>query len=616
MEDHGFILPNEEEKQKYLAKSPGDFRLPTEEEKQKYLSSSEEPSTLSDFGTGVAQGATLGFSDEALGALKAAYETATTDKKFKDLPSLYREYQKIEEQKVKEAQERSPYAAIGGEVVGGFLPSLFTFGAAGGLGAAKGAISAGQAVLNAAKAGALTGAIAGAGTSEGGLTSLEEAKTLGSDVLKGTVAGGTLGGITSGAAGLGKHFLRPVLESRTGRQLKTAFEAPDIGRAFEKEGLQEAGKFGSNVSNLMKNAEKSLGNEIEIPLQKATEEGVFLKNVILEGKTEEIDDFLNKNKNIFTLSQPGSGMKSETLNPHNFKIEELLNKPLLSPLESDFLKRTLHNVIQEKKMDPNASDAVSFLQLRLNELKNRLDRNVPNYSKAVSNYSDFNILQETFETGISSKLAQRGGYDSRGRSTEDQFKKIAEKIEDLGIRSEKAGTSTDEVKTQLLNIKEDVLTLKEKNPELYEKINKNFNFENVFKELKTVADRRATSDSIRMVNPSAAGSGLIGTLGTTGKGMVYGATDVAGGAVNWAKNLPPSKMANKIFSADDGMLKTWADKLASEGKEKSANALLNVIQNKTGISRKAVLFSLLQKPGVREELFSVFAPESIEESLK
>jgi hypothetical protein len=75
-------------------------------------------------------------------------------------------------------------------------------------------------------------------------------------------------------------------------------------------------------------------------------------------------------------------------------------------------------------------------------------------------------------------------------------------------------------------------------------------------------------------------------------------------------------MANKIFSADDGMLKTWADKLASEGKEKSANALLNVIQNKTGISRKAVLFSLLQKPGVREELFSVFAPESIEESLK
>ena len=57
----------------------------------------EEPSTASDFLKAAGQGATLGFGDELLAALRAGSEVALGKPEMSDLAELYRKYQKINE---------------------------------------------------------------------------------------------------------------------------------------------------------------------------------------------------------------------------------------------------------------------------------------------------------------------------------------------------------------------------------------------------------------------------------------------------------------------------------------------------------------------------------------
>ena len=65
---------------------------------------------------GAAQGATLGFGDEALAALQATLAKPENVSWYED----YRRRQKENEEAYKQMQERSPWLTMGGELAGGF----------------------------------------------------------------------------------------------------------------------------------------------------------------------------------------------------------------------------------------------------------------------------------------------------------------------------------------------------------------------------------------------------------------------------------------------------------------------------------------------------------------
>lgn len=190
--------------------------------------------TLAETGEDVArlgaQGATFGFSDEALAALQAGKESLTSEKSLAD---LYEDYKKIEEEKLKKSRERSPVLGTVAEFGGAVLPGIAATALTGGAAAPAVAPSLGRALGKAALTGAASGALAGAGASEGsvlgdvefdpskGVVYGEKAEKFAKDVLGGAASGAVIapmfeggiralgkaaGGIKKGVKGLAdKH---------------------------------------------------------------------------------------------------------------------------------------------------------------------------------------------------------------------------------------------------------------------------------------------------------------------------------------------------------------------------------------------------------------------------
>ncbi len=169
----------------------------------------EKDSALESVGRGLLQGGTLGFADEAYGALAGLYDVATTDKELKDLKELYKKNR--DEVRAANAKSKSDnptaYNAseIGGAIATSFIP---------GVAAAKGA-----SVANIAARGALEGAAYGLGNSEA-----ESLKGLAKDTALGGAFGGAGGaagaaigkGVSKGATAVRNKLLRSKLLQKIG----------------------------------------------------------------------------------------------------------------------------------------------------------------------------------------------------------------------------------------------------------------------------------------------------------------------------------------------------------------------------------------------------------------
>lgn len=204
--------------------------VPLEEKPSSQVSAepmpTETPSQLEAAARGIAQGATMGFSEEAIGAAQALAGKISGEG---DLGELYRKYRDIQRAKEKAAQEAFPktYGAsqIGGAVGTALIP---------GLGATKlGALISPTTLRGAAAA----GAVAGIGGSEADLTKGE---------VGGLAGSAALGGVT-GAIGhkigqaISKYFSAEELEKKAATNVADILQAKglpskreQIGEAFLK----------------------------------------------------------------------------------------------------------------------------------------------------------------------------------------------------------------------------------------------------------------------------------------------------------------------------------------------------------------------------------------------
>lgn len=257
------------------------------------------------------QGATMGFSDEAIAGIRAAMDPRSSRRTLSSLitnepaPGSYESYVKAEREAIRKYAEEHPNVSTGLEMAGAVAPALATMGATGlpsalraGYAAIRGAPAVAQAAPAAAKAVAPSLArMTGLGALQGGVTAVGTSeKPMGELPLEfglGTVSGGAT---ALGLGALGKYVAMPAFRTiKSALGFGNADKAADfaIARALQKDGMtpeMAAAKIASMQRGEMTLAD--LGENTAALLRKASaapgEARMATKSALVTRETERI----------------------------------------------------------------------------------------------------------------------------------------------------------------------------------------------------------------------------------------------------------------------------------------------------------------------------------------
>jgi|688.fasta_scaffold00313_48 hypothetical protein len=571
----------------------------------------EEPSTASDFLKAAGQGATLGFGDELLAALRAGSEVALGKPEMSDLAELYRKYQKINEEAYKQAQERSPMATLAGEISGGFLiPGGAAIRGAKALGATS---KLGQAALS----GALIGGVAGVGQEKGG-ASLGELTEAGAT---GAAIGGGLGAVSRGMGAL--------YEKGTQGIKKYIQESPAVLRAIHGAKL-----------------EKLLGEELDtIGTAIASKEGTDIVVQKVNNTVNDIVDSLAANrekygKQVFQIYEKAKGkiplndktynsiLNEAQENPEFASLLKSFNKNVTSKLISgqadlkdlvDLRKSILQNIRRKKELQLITDDDLEKLigtfgdDKRLsgglvNTIDNLLESKLPGlrqarteYQKAaeipemIINRSDDPLdhviklydktdeqVRQSLKKEITRYIAQIGGRSFQSVEKENLLKRIAEAMRTrptegmetvLGktakIKPEIPGASPADVfQRKVEEAGKDVAVLK-----------------------TLLGDKPLTDENIKQAMSALGPTGIVET----------GLTEAAVSAARAGKTLAPVAKGLKKYSVDQ--LRGFAEMLRKNPatKEFGENAV-QALNNPSDAAQAAFINQVMQDPKKRQLL--------------
>ena len=555
----------------------------------------EEPSTGMDVLRGAAQGLTFGFSDEALAALKAATEVAGTEKTLKDLPSLYRQYQQLEQEKIKEAKERSPIAFGAAEIAGGLAPALFTGGGTAAATAARGFLPA---VGRGALTGAKYGAIAAAGTTE---APIEETGEFAKEVGKGVLFGGTLGGVLGGVGDIARK-LKPDVEDITSlRQAKAAYEEGKAGRGFAGEKARDIRlkKEGATAVELEKNildTREVLGKKIDDVLLEAEQAGKTIKTDPASlGAASDMMTLLESKPRLFGKEE------SENI----FKMVQKLESDSLSPKEANDLRRVIKDKIFKigDKADVETSETLNRFKDALQSKLNDID----GFVKANEDYTQF--LRSTAETifGKGKPVEVLEGYLSEVAKPKE---KLFTELQNILKRSQAPGSRGDVERMTLINLQENLAKMEAERPGYLKSIG--FDPENFLSTIKKEADISTVRQVLGGYEPQ---TGTIKEMGgfITPRATMYSAAEKAGRLVGAAKETAPVRLASKVYSAAEPKLRKMSEALMkNEATKRFGENLATSLDKPGGVARRAVLFTILQSPDARKAISGLY-PEFGEE---
>lgn len=366
----------------------------------------QEPSTvqdLEDLGIGLAQGATLGGADELIGAAQAAFDVAATEKTIQDLPALYREYQRIQQQKLKEAEERSPYLVGAGELAGSF--------AVPGVGLAKGGVSTAKLLSPLAAQGALS--------SEGEIESSPE------ELAKGAALGATVGAVlptaARGVSAVGQKALEKAETAISPRleKLKYLYELGKEGKVLARPEVQKElsdveKRAASEMASELASKRSELSKEIGSKLEKATAEGADVGNPVADSALE-LKDLYTKNTAV---------AKDKDL----ADILSYAEKETLNPKEAQEVKRKVDKLLGELKgvfsADTSKSKAQESL-LKLNEqLKTAIESKVPEYKESLTKFAKFSELGPESEGLLAKRFSEFESPEAAQEALSSQLEKV------------------------------------------------------------------------------------------------------------------------------------------------------------------------------------------------
>lgn len=568
--------------------------------------------TVEDIATGGLQGMSLGFADEAIAGVRAGTEAMTgKDKSITDFPELYRQYQRLEQQKLEQAKERSPYAYMAGEVGGGIMSGLATSGAglvAGGAPAAVKGLA--PRAIKAAQSGAILGGITGAGTSKGELGSQEQI----ADVLGSAALGGVLGGGLSAAGDVTKAGVKSV----GGKMDEFIKDSPllrqmGLARKFGQSGIavNEGEKAGNLISrqqtqditeivNKFKSARDKIGQEIGALVDDASDSGVKV-NIKPEYDqiVEDLRQALEKNKLIF-----GTAEADKILN----QLKRVTNAEL-TPSEAKTLKNQIYDMVGGIET-PELRNPLTRFQKAIDESLN----------EAVPGLQELNTKYSTFLSSGPEMLLTKGQPSEFVHkflsSLKEPDAKIAEATTELLSSLSVPGVKKQESRRIYTELIDKLGEFEKANPGLLTKLGIG-KPEEFAQEILDKADKFAVFRQVLGYEPHGSPLGnmrdaMATSSSGTGRGKLIGAANLLGRAESAIGKSGPAKLSRSIYQAGNDQLNGIADKLQSSGipgLESLGVALRKGLENKNAAMKNAALFTILQNPEAR----LLISPEDLNE---
>lgn len=629
---------------KYLDEPPQD--------QIKYLDESkstleEVGKTASDLGRGVLSGLTMGGLEELIAAGQA-----TISPEKDEWSKKYKRFLEIQEQKEKEARERSPTASLVGEIGGSLLPAIATGGA--GLAASGGRAAAqlgGKELLKAAGKGALAAGTVGgieAGIM-GGLTS-EKGRLIGAteeekekywkDVKSGAIGGGALSAILGGAAPIATKgmqkikgaIFKPIDETILGKQAKEAFESgqakTDYGSILgARLKTTEISQGVENITNVLTSLRDKAYEQIKKPLQYATQLGKKVSLVIPDtsvtslkeaGASDELISVVNKLRQ--KVRDPITLVESSSLSP---EAAYSLRKNLKELVGDDNKLRSaikpILNEIDDKIENVFTSDQ---------NLRQELERIgiAPSFKEGLKTYTEVvgNLLESITQKGLPAEARDKFLSDTKSQA---QVNKLYKGVEDLVQDLMQSGEVQDVAVRTLENpsggLKAGFQRLKE-NPKIakqLEVMTRELGFDDIddlqkrlVGDIENVSLKASTKRAITGERPMAEGLPTKEKLISLGRQAITRGSYLGGRAQRAASEateavskMKPFELSKKVYNLPENQLKSVADTISKNPKwEKWGKNLQDALNSGNTVKKQAVLFSLLQNPEFRDDAAEYF----------
>lgn len=596
---------------------------------EKTLESAEDVARLG------AQGATFGFSDEALAAAQAAKEGAATGGDFAD---LYQKYLALEQEKIKMSKERSPILGTAAEFGGAILPAVGASIASGGAAAPAAAGGLARILGRAALTGAVGGAISGAGTSEGTIVGGDREKIaqLGKDIVGGAASGAVLapaftgglmalGGVAKGAKGaiskLGKDFkeVEAQLVAREEAKMGTSFLTEKGKELLDNRLVNTA----TDLTEKIVTVEQALGRELVDSVEKAAERGVKINVHDLNTVFNDVEQILSKNKNINAEALD----LLKTIRTKDAISESGLMGTMEQVADPIAIKKFRDQLKSQLYVNENLDDRVLLDKLE-KALKAKLETSVEGFQKANKDFELFrsaageSILNRGMPLFLSTKdpvtqkeIKQRIGRYASDMLNKDYKNQLVDFIAYDISKAGRFGSSSDEA-TRVFN--SFLNSLKEFEQTTGRNLSKyGLNPEETVNHLKRESLVQGVKQKIHGFDQGYGEAGIKEALTPDLAKRPYllprvvGAVERGTKKVSSAVATKASDISKKIFSLNDNALEKLVEGIKTKYPS-HAKSLHDALMNKDTYKKNAAIFALMQKPDFRNFVPAFFEEEQEE----
>jgi hypothetical protein len=552
--------------------------------------------------TAALQGATFNFADEIKSGAKALVTAPFSDK---TLAEKYKEYQAIEQAKLKQIEEENPNTYLAGEIGGAILaPDLGVGKAIKGAKALQGLGKAGKVAATGLAAGgefAAQGALQAAGQSEGELGSEE----LVSDVQEGATLGGALGGILGSAGkaipmaakGVAENLTESIAKSADEaknplfRQMSRAFtDAADTGKIVsEAERTAEAAKLTESTSEFttrLTEGQRQIGEEMSKALKEASAKGIKIN---IDEPLQTVADQLQS----FGKLRPDV----ESLPAYKKLLEKvfLLRNNKLSPEQAYKLSDEMYSFAGSLKSSPELMDvADSYAK----GIRNLLKEQVPAFKYSSDQYKTFlSAGREALDSQGKPVQFREQWISDRGKNVERTYDQVRKMFVGMG----QPGISTAGQAEMAQNIVKEMGRAEQKFPGTLKKLGYD-SLDEMKIDMQRKGDRSAIAQSILGQTPK--GEGIQSVADLVFRTISLGASPTARGvAMSYAQRA--GQAMNSLYKASDDQLLNITKGLENSNNPQSKNiarTLSEAITNREPHRKNAALFLIQQNPQTRKEV--------------